>query len=560
MTNRRHSKIQELLLLLKQPGLLLTIVFCLFVLVFFCIYPMVKVFLMTIVDDNGRFTLQAARAALKDINFMSSLLHSIELGVIVAVISTIIGYLFAFSETRTNMKGKKFFHMMALLPILSPPFVISLAIILLFGRSGVITKGLLGIRNNNVYGLTSMVVDQTLALFPLAYLNIRGILESIDGSVENASRSLGASRWKVFITVTLPLSLPGILSAFLIVFTKSISDFGTPQVLGGSFNVLSTQAYLQITGMNNLKTGSFMALAILVPALLAFSIQKFWVAKKSFITVTGKPVGGSSMIEEKYIVRPLFIICALISAAILLFYGTVIWISFVKQWGVDMSFSFKNYIYAFKRGAKPIKDTLILSLIASPITAIFGLIVAFLLVRKKFLGKRIMEISAMIPFAVPGIVLGIGYVISFNKRPIILTGTAFIIVVALMFRNLSIGVETGTNSLRQIDPAIEEASTILGADNFKTFTKISLPLMKSALYSGFLNAFVRAMTSVSAIIFLISPKWKLLTISILSEVEQNMFGNACAFCVILMVLVLIAFQGLDLLMKGIDRRSMGKRK
>ncbi|MFA5570345.1 MAG: ABC transporter permease [Sphaerochaetaceae bacterium] len=512
----------------------------------------------TMVDQNGNFSMDTARSAVTSLHFMSSLINSIVMGCIVAVTATMVGFLFAFTITRTNIKFKKFFHTIALLPILSPPFVIALAIIILFGRSGVITRQILGIENNNVYGLTSMVVDQTLALFPLAYLNLRGLLEAIDGSVENASRSLGASRWQVFKSVTFPLTIPGILSSFLIVFAKSISDFGTPQVLGGDYNVLATQAYLQITGLYNLNTGAFMALSILVPAMLAFFIQKYWVARRSFVTVTGKPVGGYILIEEKHITRPLFALCTFVTLIILMFYGTVVWISFVKTWGVNMQFSLTNYIYAFQRGKKPIQDTLILSLICAPITAIFGLIIAYLLVRKEFFGKKLMEFATLIPFAVPGIVLGIGYIFAFNTGPIVLTGTGFIIVVALMFRNLPIGVETGTNSLRQIDPAIEEASTILGANNYKTFTKISLPLMKSALFSGLLNAFVRAMTSISAIIFLISVRWKLLTVSILSEVEQSSFGRACAFCVILMVIVLIAFQVLDLLMNRIDKRSFGR--
>ena len=212
-------------------------------------------------------------------NFGKSLLNSVVLGVTVAVAATLIGFMYAFAITRTEMPGKRFFDIMAMLPIISPPFVISLAMILLFGRSGLITKQLLGIRRANVYGFNSLAIVQTLALFPLAYLNLKGVLDSIDGSVEDASRSLGASRFKVFTTVTLPLAVPGILSSVLIVFAKSISDFGNPQVLAGEYSVLSVDAYMQITGLFNLKTGAFMALSILLPAMLAFFIQKFWIQK-----------------------------------------------------------------------------------------------------------------------------------------------------------------------------------------------------------------------------------------------------------------------------------------
>jgi iron(III) transport system permease protein len=377
--------------------------------------------------------------------------------------------------------------------------------------------------------------------------------------VENASRSLGASRLRVFLSVTLPLSLPAILSAFLIVFAKSLSDFGNPQVLAGDYAVLSVSAYTQITGLYNIRTGSFMAISILVPSMLAFFIQKYWVSKKSFVTITGKPVGAVDYISEKHIVGPLFAICILLTFCILLFYGTVVWVSLVKTWGVDMSFSLKNFQFVFSSGSgkRALKDTLILSLIATPVTALLGMGISFLLVRKKFVGRKVMEFASMLPFAVPGIALGIGYVISFNERPFILTGTAAIIIITLVFRTLSVGVEAGSNSLRQMDKSIEEASTVLGANNFTTFTRISLPIMKSALFSGLLNAFVRSMTSVSAIIFLVSVKWNLLTVSIMSAIESNKLGLASAYCVLLMAVVLVVMMLLELLVnRTFSRRSI----
>ena len=551
----RDQRRKEFLMLLRQPGLLLTILAILAILVIFCIYPVIRLFVATVTNAEGHFDLSSAAHVVSSTNFGRSLANSVMLGLTVAVVATLIGFLFAYAITRTEMRGKRFFNIMAMLPIISPPFVISLAMILLFGRSGLISKNLLGIRRANVYGFTSLAVVQTLAMFPLAYLNLKGVLDSIDGSVEDASRSLGASRLKVFTTVTLPLAVPGILSAMLIVFAKSISDFGNPQVLAGNFSVLSVDAYMQITGLFNLKTGAFMALSILLPAMLAFFIQKFWIARKSFVTVTGKPVGNVRKISEKHIVIPLFIGCALVTFAILLFYGTVVMVSLVKTWGVDMSMSLDNYSFVFKRGIRAMKDTLTLSLIATPITAILGMIISFLLVRKRFFGKKLMEMATMIPFAVPGIALGIGYILAFNTRPLLLTGTASIIIAALVFRTLSVGVEAGSNSLRQVDPCIEEASAILGADNFYTFRKISLPLMRNALFSGLLNAFVRSMTSVSAVIFLVSVDWNLLTVSIMSEIESSRLGVASAYCVVLMIIVLIALFVLEVLVNGLGRRE-----
>lgn len=542
----RQQRRKEFAMLLRQPGLLMCIIAILAILIIFCIYPVLRLLVATMTNDAGQLDLSSIRYVMARTNFFTSLFNSIKLGFAVAIVATMIGYVFAFAVTRTEMPGKRFFHIMAMLPILSPPFVISLAMILLFGRSGVITKTLLHIQNNNVYGFGSLLVVQTLALFPLAYLNLKGVLESIDGSVEDASRSLGGSRLKVFTSVTLPLSMPGILSAVLIVFAKSISDFGNPQVLAGDYSVLSVDAYMQITGMYDLKTGAFMALSILLPAMLAFFIQKFWLARKSFVTITGKPVGNIRKIDEKRIITPLFILCLVITVSILLFYGMVVWISFIKTWGVDMSLSLKNYEFVFKRGLNAMKDTLTLALIATPITAILGIMISYLLVRKKFYGRKLMEIASMIPFAVPGIALGIGYILAFNTRPMLLTGTAAIIIAALTFRTLSIGVEAGSNSLRAVDPSIEEASAILGANNLTTFVRISLPMMRSALFAGLLNAFVRSMTSVSAVIFLVSVNWNLLTVSIMSEIESSRLGVASAYCVVLMALVLVALLVLEL--------------
>ena len=325
-------------------------------------------------------------------------------------------------------------------------------------------------------------------------------------------------------------------------------------MLAGDYNVLSVSAYLQIVGLFDLKTGSFIALSILLPCMLAYLIQNYWVSKRSFVTVTGKATGTVELIGEKKIVVPLFVILLLMTLFTILMYGTVVYVSFVKTWGVDWSMTLDSYQFIFKRGARAIKDTLLLSSVATPLSALLGMLIAFLLVRKNFFGKRLMSAASIIPFAVPGIALGIGYVAAFNTRPIQLTGTALIIIVAMVFRTLSIGVETGSNSLRQVDPSIEEAAVILGAGNAKTFFSVSLPIMKSALFSGLLNSFIRSMTSVSAVIFLVSVNWNLLTVNILSEIESNRLGAASAYCVALMVMVILAVGVLEFIVNGLFAR------
>ena len=551
---RKREKRREFLMLIKQPGLLFAIIVVFAILILFCVYPIVRLLISCLTDKTGRLDLGNISYVFTKTDFFRAFWNSVKLGLFVGLMATIVGFVYAFAVTRTKLPGKKFFNIMAILPILSPPFVISLAVMLLFGRSGLITKNLLHIRGNNIYGFTWLSIVQILSLFPLAYLNLKGMLETLDSSVENAGRTLGASRLKVFLSVTLPLSLPGFLSSFLIIFAKSLCDFGNPQVLAGDYSVLSVSAYLQIVGLFDLKTGSFIALSILLPCMLAYLIQNYWVSKRSFVTVTGKATGTVELIGEKKIVVPLFIVLLLLTLFTLLMYGTVVYVSFVKTWGVDWSMTLDSYQFILKRGARAMRDTLLLSSVATPLSALLGMVIAFLLVRKRFFGKRLMAAASILPFAVPGIALGIGYVAAFNTRPLQLTGTALIIIVAMVFRTLSIGVETGSNSLRQVDPSIEEASVILGAGNAKTFFSVSLPIMKSALFSGLLNSFIRSMTSVSAVIFLVSVNWNLLTVSILSEIESNRLGAASAYCVALMLMVIVAIGVLEAIVNGIFAR------
>ena len=545
--------------LFGQPVLLAVVISLGIFLFIFSMYPLLKI-VFRILWNKEVFDFSVVSKTLTDKYFWQAFRNSLILGLSAATISTIIGFIFAFSIVRTDMKGKAFFNLIATLPIIAPPFVMSLAMILLFGRSGLITRELLDIRNANVYGLHGLLTVQVLAFFPLAFLNIKGVLECINRSVEDAGESLGASKWYVFRTVTFPLCIPAVFSSFLLVFIKSISDFGNPQLLGGDFETLSSRAYLVINGMYDTRTGSLIAISILLPSVTAFLIERYWISHKSFITVTGKPQNATDRIRNRKLDYICFAFCSVLSLVVLAFYGTVLLVSLVKTWGVDMSLSFDNFSFALARGKRYIGDSLFLALVATPLTALVGMVISYLVVRKSFFGKRFIEFSSMLTFAVPGIVLGIGYIISFNTRPILLTGTATIIIIALMFRNMSIGIEAGTNSLRQIDPSIEEASTNQGAGQLYTFWHITLPLIRSAIYTTMVNAFVRSMTSISAVIFLVSVHWNLLTVMIMSEVENSRLGVAAAYCVILMVIVLAAFAMLKILVDNIGLQRMRKEK
>lgn len=550
----KNTMKNKLKTIVKNPHLFGLVIVVLLSLLLFSVYPIFNIFKTIFIGENG-LDFQAVEKLFDKPRIYQTVWNSLKLGVSSAVISTIIGFVFAYSVARTRMFGRKFFNVVAVFPVVSPPFVLALAMILLFGSSGLISREVFGLQSTDVYGFKSLLIIQAMSFSPIAYLNLKGVLESMDASLEDSAFNLGASRWKVFTTITLPLAIPGIFSALLLTFIKSLEDFGNPMIIGGDFTTIATEAYMTITGRSDLRTGSLLAVSMLLPVLTAYLIQKFWVNKKSYTTVTGKASQGSTIITEKKVVVPLFITCLLITGTILLFYGTIIGGAFVRLWGVDYSLSLDHFRYVFDTGLGTIKDTVIIALIATPIMVILGMVISFLTVRVKFPGRKLIEIGSMLLFAVPGTVVGIGYLLSFNKPPFAITGTAAIIILVLVFRYMSLGIEAGANVLRQIDPSLEEASKSLNANGFTTFWRITFPLMKSALFSSAIYAFTRAMTSISAVIFLVSASWNLMTVAILSAVDFGKLGVAAAYCVILFVIILLAFSGLNLLLKQ-NERSM----
>ncbi|MFD1253357.1 Sulfate transport system permease protein CysW [Devosia equisanguinis] len=465
-------------------------------------------------------------------------LNTIQLGVASAVLATLIGFLLAFSLTRTNMWGKKGVHLIALLPVISPPFVIALAIILLFGRSGLVTRELLGIRNSNIYGFQSLVFIQALAFTPIAYLNIRGMLQAMDSALEDAAATLRASQWTTFRRVTLPLTMPALLSSMLLVFVKSIEDFGNPLVIGGNYNTLAVEAYSQLIGYFNLEAGAMLASLLLLPSLVAFMVHRYWVSKRSYVTVTGKPANQTIRIVHPAIVWPLAACCYALVAIIVLLYGTVIWVSFTKIPGIDWTLTTEHYARAFTTGLQPLWNSLLLAAIATPIITIMGILIAYILARRAYPGSFILRFGTLLAFAAPGTIIGIGYVSVFNTPPLLLTGTAFVIVAAMVVKTLQVGIEAGTNQIRQIDPAIEEAAAVLGASNTRIFSRVTLPLLKPALFASLAYGFTRSLTTLSAIIFLVSANWTLITVTILNQVETMRMGLAAAYSVMLIAIVL----------------------
>ncbi|HCM26069.1 MAG: ABC transporter permease [Treponema sp. GWB1_62_6] len=541
-----------------DPVLLFFVVLVFSGLALFVVLPLSRIFVYGVTDDAGKLDFAAAIEMLGSGAYASTFRNSMMLGIVTAVIATLIGYAFAYAITRTDLPFKGFFKAVATIPIISPPFVLSLSMIFLFGRNGLITRRLFGIEDANVYGMRSLVIIQSISFFPIAYLTLTGILEKMNPAVEDAALNLGASKFRIFRTVTLPLSLPGIVSALLLVFIQSMEDFSNPAVISGNFSTLAVEAYRIITGMYDMRGGSLMALMLLAPTFAAFALQKYWLSGKSFVTVTGKPGQVRVRAEGPALKWTLFAFCALIAFIVILFYGTVLVGAFVKIWGINFTLTWSHFKYVFSVGWAPLRNSVTLALIATPITGILGMIIAFLVVRKSFPGKRLMEFLSMLTFAVPGTVVGISYILAFNQKPFLLTGTAFILVMVFTFRNMPVGIEAGTSTLLQIDMSIEEASTILGATSAVTFRRISLPLLRQAFFSGLVYSFVRSMTAVSAVIFLISPRWNLATAGIFSLFEASKYSDAAAYIVVMIAIILVAMAILNFLVNllGKSERSV----
>jgi iron(III) transport system permease protein len=661
-----------------------------------------------------------------------SFMDTMTMGLLTAIFGTIVGFIFAYASVRCNPPGKNLLHWLALLPTVSPPFALALSMILLFGRNGLITKKLLGITYaqgmNDIYGLDGLVIVQTITFFSVAYLILRAMLERLNPSMEEAAASLGASRFHIFRTVTLPLLTPGIGGAFLLLFVESLADLGNPLFIAGNKTVLSAQIFLAVIGEYDYQKASALSLILIIPTLLLFMVQRYYVNRRSYISVTGKPSGAQITEKDPFIRWGFNLTAYLICAFVILLYATIFYGSFSFTWGVDYTPTLRHWSMTVTRGVEAILDTTFLSAMATPFAAFLGMVIAWLVVRKNFSGKQALDFSSNLGGAVPGTILGIGFVLIFNKPPlalavmiyallalffvlvvgkdarerliILLVGTtvgvlftklatvniyyvlggiylllavfllvtkrktlgallsallglyvmstnwavaiskpiadfsrsiergfwsnaifqfsdhikvvfqpppsllaiflifagilllqglqnrmhrvvggilalcipcamsfmdipfalvggAYIIMAAFVIRSLPASVRAGVASLQQIDPSIEEASNILGADAQYTFRKVTLPLILPALLAGLIFSFTRHMTSLSAIIFLVSAKWRIVTASILSEWEQGGVSIAAAYSTLIILFVMIAIVVLNVLTNRLLRGREG---
>ena len=470
----------------------------------------------------------------------------------IATLSTVsavmLGFLFAYATSRPDVPLRNLFKLIAILPLVSPPFVGGLAFILLFGRRGVITYSLLGLRGD-IYGWHGLWMVQTLAFFPIVYLALAGVLRRINPTLEYAAQDLGAHGFRLFRTVTLPLATPGLASAALLVGIYALSDFGNPMLVGGAFKVLATETYTQVTGWGDLGMASALSAALLLPSLALFAAQRYWVEGRSYATVTGKGSFADPLPTPVPLRWGLFAGCGLVALVLLAIYAVVFVGAFARTWGVNWRPTLDNFEYTVFRG-KQLWNSIRFAGLAALGGSAFAVLAAFLIHRKRFPGRAAVDFLAVLPAALPGTLIGVGYILAFNTPPLALTGTGTIIVVAMLFRTIPVGYRAAVAGLAQIAPSIEEGAADLGARPLRTLWDVTLPLIRSAFTSALVFTFIRSMNTLSAVIFLVSPGNVVASASILALAEHGDWGQASAMAASLMSAVFLVLLGFRLLTGG----------
>ncbi|MEZ5725881.1 MAG: iron ABC transporter permease [Paracoccaceae bacterium] len=559
---------------LKGDAFVLTSISLLILLVsIFVFYPILSIFIGAFQDFDGSFTSEGVRNNIADPKIWSLgclaggscgvAWRTLFLAICTATSTTLLGLAFALVATRTRFPFKKSLRLLTVLPIITPPFVVGLALIMLLGRQGTLTQIINSVTGLELgrwlYGLAGIWVAQVLSFTPISFLVLIGVVEGVSPSMEEASQTLRAGRWRTFRKVSLPLMAPGLANAFLIGFIESMADFGNPLVLGGSGGVLSTEIFFSVVGaQNDPSRAAVLAAILLFFTLSAFIAQRFWLTGRNFATVGGKGDGGSHAQLPARVAVPVIGIVSLWSLFTVVVYTMILFGGFVKLWGLDHTLTLEHYARAFgisfEDGIRwtgvawnSFWTTMTIALIAAPLTAAVGLLTGWLISRQSFPGKTVFEFVLMMSFAIPGTVIGISYIMAFNLPPIQMTGTALILIVCFVFRNMPVGVRGSVAAMAQLDGSLDEASLTLGAGSGRTLRRVILPLLRPAIMAALVYSFVRAITSISAVIFLVSAKYNMATAYIVGLVENGQYGVAIAYSSVLILVMITVIGGFQLL-------------
>jgi iron(III) transport system permease protein len=513
----------------REPVLLLALLAAIGLVAAFIVYPQIQVVLVPGPDGYVAF--------MSGGTWVKPLLNSLQVTLLSTTTAVVLGFVFAYAMVYTPMPWKPFFRIIGILPLLSPPFVVAAVYVLLFGPRGIISYGVFGL-SPSVFGLLGIWGVQTIAFFPFAYQLIADVLSRSDPRLEQAARNLGAGPWSVFRSVTLPLSGPGLGAAILTTAIYVLEDFGNPALIGGGFNVLPTQAYTLIEGFGDFTGAAAVSTILLLLALSLYFAKTRLDRGRSFVTVGGKASSMPRPPVPPMLTRACFAACCALAGVILLVYGTLIVSALTLYFPTNMAFTLEHFEYLGAH-AVSLQNSFVYSMLAAIGCSLFALFAGFVVQRGSWPGRRIFDFLLIMPAAVPGIFFGIGYLTAFNQPWSDQLAEFFgqrdlraqLIVIALLFWNIPVAYQAIVVGLRQIDRSIDEAATSLGASSLRAFRDVLVPMLGGSVQVGFVTTFVRAVTTLSVVIFLFTPRSTTATITIFQLVNDFNWGGAAAFTV-----------------------------
>lgn len=522
------------------------ILVAIFAILFFAVlYPILYIFKASFVNpETGAFSLKSYATFLHYPYYLRCLRNSLFVSTLSTVLALAIGIPFAFFLSRFKIPGKNLIRTLGTLPLILPTFIGAEAWLILLGRNGLFAKAFRGIDLEipSIYGWKGIVLVFTLQFFPFVFLMVSAALNAIDRSLEEAATNLGAGRLRVFFTVTLPVVTPAILSGALVVFYLCIENFGVPVLIGEDFRVLSVQAYNEfISELGGSPSMAGTLSMILLAITLGLTIfQKYWVERKNYTMTSLNPIQVKRL-------RPLptfliWLFCAGVVFVALFPFAVVMVSSITKTQGPVMyfgQFSLENFIRAFTIAPRPIINSFFLATMATLIGIVFGIVVSYLLVRKRGAVSYLLDILVMLPLAIAGTVQGIALAATYNKGFIVLTGTWMILVLAYFIRKAPYSIKTTSSLLQQIDPSIEEASINLGVPPVRSFIRVVLPIMLPGIIAGAIIMWVTTLAELSTTIVLYYGPWATMTVEIFQRIGSGDFGPASAYATILIISVLI---------------------
>lgn len=503
-----------------------------FLWLFYSLFVIVPVFFVLL--SAGRQDFEAVFCTTR---FLSSIKNTVIECISSTLVSVVFGYIYAYAVVRGNLPFRKFFAAVPVIHMVTPPFVGGLSFILLFGRQGFITKTLLGL-DISLYGFWGLLLSQVLCFFPLAYLICVQTLTGINPAIEQAARSMGAGRSKIFFTVTLPLSLSGIASALLFIAVSVLSDFGNPLIVGGRFKVLAVEVYTQLTGWLNTGTSAVLGLILLVPSVILFIAQNKMMKKNALklATIGGKGSAASNNSVSKAANIMLTIFCSFLSFLILAQLFSLFAGAFQKLWGINTSFTF-DHIKAVWGYKAHLFNSIVLAFISAVAATSIAAVTAYFSQRTHISSGSALDTVSQLPSAIPGTLFGIA--LAYGAHAVKFRGNALLIVIAMTVSYLPFSYRICSSTFSRLKLTLDEAGRSLGADRFKVFTSIILPLSAGGIFSSFTYDFVRGVGTLSSVIFLVSFKTSLASVKILNLAEQGDWGKSAALALVLTLITFI---------------------